>query len=416
MRSSSAGLARPVRTEPNLPRVASTDLSMCSRASSRSSSIMALSPHQGPHSLAGNYPIDVALGVHVEDADRHVVVHAERQRRRVHDLEPALQRLAVGEIGKELRVGVLLGVGGVGALHPGLGHQQDLGVDLVRAQGGSRVGGEERVAGAGREDHDALLLEVAHGAPADVGLGHLRDVDGRLHPRVHALVLERVLEGQRVEHRGEHAHVVRGGALHPRRRAGQPSVDVARAYDDRDLDAAVVDLADLARDRLHALEVGAVGEVAHERLPRQLQQHSPEGGLRHAPTWNFANRRMTTFSPVWPASSARICSIVLPSCLSPLTCGWLRSTTSSIHLRSLPSAILARTFSGLSAACCSNTRSSACLASSGMSCSETYWTWGEAATWRATSRAKAMKSSLRATKSVLQSTSTSTPVLPLVWM
>ena len=34
----------------------------------------------------------------------------------------------------------------------------------------------------------------------------------------------------------------------------------------------------------------------------------------------------------------------------------------------------------------------------------------------ATSRAKVWKSSLRATKSVLQSTSTSTPTLPLEWM
>ena len=34
----------------------------------------------------------------------------------------------------------------------------------------------------------------------------------------------------------------------------------------------------------------------------------------------------------------------------------------------------------------------------------------------ATSRAKAMKSSFLATKSVLQSTSTSTPTLPLAWM
>src|SRR5918997_2264449 len=113
MRSSSAGLARPVRIEPNLPRVASTDLSMCSLASCSSSSIMASGLHQGAHSLAGNYPIDVALGVHVEDADRHVVVHAERERGRVHDLEPALERLAVGQLGEELGVRVLLGIGGV---------------------------------------------------------------------------------------------------------------------------------------------------------------------------------------------------------------------------------------------------------------------------------------------------------------
>src|SRR5215207_9391446 len=102
MRSSSIGLARPVRTDPNLARVASTDLSMCSRASCSSSSIMALSSHQGPHSLTGNYPIDVALGVHVEDADRHVIVHAERERGRIHDLEAPLERLAVGQLGEEL--------------------------------------------------------------------------------------------------------------------------------------------------------------------------------------------------------------------------------------------------------------------------------------------------------------------------
>src|SRR5215216_8202021 len=126
MRSSSAGLARPVRTEPNFARVASTDLSMCSFASASSSSIMALSLHQGPHSLAGNYPIDVALGVHVEDVDRHVVVHAERERGRVHDLQAALERLAGGDLGQELGGVILLRIGRVDALHPVLGHQEDL--------------------------------------------------------------------------------------------------------------------------------------------------------------------------------------------------------------------------------------------------------------------------------------------------
>ena len=308
---------------------------------------MLIGLHQGSHSLAGNYPIDVALGVHVEDDDRHVVVHAQRQRGRVHHLQAALERLAVRDLGEELGVAVLLRIGGVDALDAVLGHQDDLGVDLVRAQRGRGVGGEERVAGAGREDHDAVLLEVAHRAAADVGLGDLGDGDRRLHARVDALVLERVLQRQRVEHGGEHAHVVGGGALHARGGAGQAAVDVAGADHDRDLDAAVVDLADLARDRRDALEVGAVGEVAHERLPRQLQQDSPEGGRAHAPTTNFEKRRMTTFSPVCPESSARICSIVLPSCLSPLTCGWWSRTTSSIHLRSLPSAILARDVLGL---------------------------------------------------------------------
>src|SRR5215213_4131070 len=191
----------------------------------------------------------------------------------------------------ELRAVVELRVGRVDALAAVLRHQDRLGVDLERAQCGGGVGREERVAGAGGEDHDARLLEVAHRAPPDVGLRDLGDRDRALHARVHEDALE-------------------GGAVHG----------------------------------------------------------------RYAPTAKRAKRRITTFSPVVPESSARSCSIVLPSCLSGLTCSCLSSTTSSIHLRSLPSAILARTFSGLSEACCSKTRSSASLASSGTSSSETYLT------------------------------------------
>ena len=55
-------------------------------------------PHHGPHALAAHYPVDVALVVHVEDVDRQVVVHAERQRGRVHHLQALLDRLLVGDL------------------------------------------------------------------------------------------------------------------------------------------------------------------------------------------------------------------------------------------------------------------------------------------------------------------------------
>ena len=74
-------------------------------------------------------------------------------------------------------------VGRVDALHAVLRHEDRVGVDLERAQRRRGVGGEERVAGAGGEDHDALLLQVADRAAADVGLGNLGDVDRRLHAR-----------------------------------------------------------------------------------------------------------------------------------------------------------------------------------------------------------------------------------------
>ena len=76
---------------------------------------------------------------------------------------------------QERRVRVDARVAVVDALDAVLRHQDRLGADLERAQRGRRVGREERVAGAGREDHDAALLEVADRAAADVRLGDLRD-------------------------------------------------------------------------------------------------------------------------------------------------------------------------------------------------------------------------------------------------
>src|SRR5215212_5815196 len=124
MRSSRWVEARPVRTVVNSCVVDSTDLRMRSAASSsRSLTIPSSIPppdlagYDGPDALAGHYPLDVALVVHVEDVDRQVVVHAESERGGVHHAEPALDRLAVRDLGEEVRVGVLAGVGVVHALH-----------------------------------------------------------------------------------------------------------------------------------------------------------------------------------------------------------------------------------------------------------------------------------------------------------
>src|SRR4030081_3080515 len=110
MRSSSAGLARPVRTVPNFCRIDSTDLSMRSRASASSTSIssdISAAAHQGPHSLAGHYPVDVLLVVHVEDVEREVVLHAERERGRVHHAQLALDRVYVGDLVDERGIRLL---------------------------------------------------------------------------------------------------------------------------------------------------------------------------------------------------------------------------------------------------------------------------------------------------------------------
>ncbi len=135
----------------------------------------------------------------------------------------------------------------VDALDAVLRHQDRLGADLERAQRRGRVGGEERVAGAGREDDDPALLEVADRAAADVRLGDLGDRDGRLHARLRAEPLERVLERERVEDGREHPRVVGGRTVHALGRRGHAAVDVPAADDDRELDAGRLDGDDLAR-------------------------------------------------------------------------------------------------------------------------------------------------------------------------
>src|SRR5580700_8293776 len=106
MRSSSAGLARPVRTVANSWWVDSTDFAMRSCASSSSPSIsssamLALSfgcRYQRAHAHPGDYPRDARLVVHVEDIQRHPVLHAQRERGGIHHAQAALERFHVGEL------------------------------------------------------------------------------------------------------------------------------------------------------------------------------------------------------------------------------------------------------------------------------------------------------------------------------
>jgi hypothetical protein len=114
------------------------------------------------------------------------------------------------------------------------------------------------------------------------------------------------------------------------------------------------------------------------------------------------------------AISSCSCLIVLPSYLSPLTCSWLSSTTSESHFLIWPSTIFGRMFSGLSEACSSKSLASRSRAAGSTSSSVTN-SGLAAATCSAMSRAKATKSSLRATKSVSQLTSTRTPTFAFEW-
>ena len=116
------------------------------------------------------------------------------------------------------------------------------------------------------------------GAAAYERLGDLRDIDGRQHARVHARLLQRVLQDDGVHHCGEHADVVGGGAIHVARALRDAAEDVAAADDDSDLDAQVAHVPYLLGDGASHQHVNAVILRAHQRLARSLQEYAPEDG------------------------------------------------------------------------------------------------------------------------------------------
>ena len=96
-----------------------------------------------------------------------------------------------------------------------------------------------------------------------------------LHSRVDPGGFERALEGQRVNHRGQHAHVVRRHPVHPLRRARKPAEDIAPADDHADLHARADDLGDFAGDLGDVLHVDPLPAIAAEgRFAGNLQKHA----------------------------------------------------------------------------------------------------------------------------------------------
>ena len=85
--------------------------------------------------------------------------------------------------------------------------------------------------------HDAALFQVTDGAAADVRLGHLVHLDGAHDAGVDADLFQRVLHGQRIDDRGQHAHVVGGDAVHLLGSGGYPAKNIAAADHQSDLDA-----------------------------------------------------------------------------------------------------------------------------------------------------------------------------------
>src|SRR5690606_19632916 len=252
----------------------------CKRARTCSSMALTLASDFRPDPLAQACLNDVFRLVEVKDDDGDLVVHAQRCGRGVHDAQAAVEHFNIGDEIQLLRVRIHARVRVVDTVYAALGHEDDLGLDLRSPQRGGRVRGEIRVPGTGGKDHDPPLLQVPDGAPPDVGLGDLPHLDGGQYPGFDADLLQGILQGEGVDDRGQHPHVVGRRPVHSSQTPGRSPPDVAAAHNDRDLYAQLVDRADLAGDEVDHLKIKAETGAARQGLTAELEYDPAVNGFR----------------------------------------------------------------------------------------------------------------------------------------
>ena len=147
------------------------------------------------------------------------------------------------------------------------------------------------IAGAAGEDHDAALFEVANGAAPDERLGHLVHLDGAHHARPDALFLQRILQSQGIDDRGQHAHVIGGNAVHGLGLLGHAAEEIAAADHDGDLDSQTMYFGDFRRDLVHASVINTEALSGGQRLTGDFQKNAFVNRSVHflADTWKKSN-------------------------------------------------------------------------------------------------------------------------------
>ncbi len=140
------------------------------------------------------------------------------------------------------------------------------------------------IPGAGCEHDDATLFQVAHGAAANERFGDGPHLDRRRDSGRDAVVLERVLQRERVDHRRQHAHVVGCGPVHALGARREAAEQVAAADDNRRLDAERLNLEDVFGDLGRDRRIDSELLLAHQGFTGKLQQNALVGGSGHIRT------------------------------------------------------------------------------------------------------------------------------------
>ena len=122
---------------------------------------------------------------------------------------------------------------------------------------------------------------MSEGAAPDEWLGDLVHFDRGLHTGVHALLFERVLERERVDHGCQHAHMVGGNAVHFFRLLGNTAKEIPAANHDRNLDIERVDFRQLGGNFMDPGGLNAKALACSQRLAGQFEKDALKNSLRH---------------------------------------------------------------------------------------------------------------------------------------
>ena len=150
----------------------------------------------------------------------------------------------------------------VDAVHLG-GFEKGVGADFAGSEGGCGVGGEEGMSCAGGKDHDSSFLQVTQGTTANERFCHILHLDSGQDSGLDSCMLKGVLEGEGVDHGGQHTHVVGRVAVHLTfvgRRGASPNITASDH--DTELERGREDAFDLVGEALDDGVREVVGGVA----------------------------------------------------------------------------------------------------------------------------------------------------------
>ena len=120
---------------------------------------------------------------------------------------------------------------------------------------------------------------MADGAASNERLGDLGHGDGALHAGGDAEFFQGVLQGQGVDDRGQHAHVIAGGAFDALAAAGDAAKDIAAADHDHHLHAHLADFGDLPGHVQEEGRADADAMLPAQGLAAEFKKDPPVLGL-----------------------------------------------------------------------------------------------------------------------------------------